>query len=90
MSARTLTETQWLAKSALHLVWEASWRSEMKMLDEMIDGATDIKVVERIIDRVCVIEKRIEQLHRIVARHVERAPAQILPELVSALGIQVH
>jgi inhibitor of KinA sporulation pathway (predicted exonuclease) len=85
-----LTETQWIAKAARHQSWEASWRDELETLMERLRELTDIQAVQKVIDRADVIENRIEQLQRIMARHFERAPAELLPELISAFRRQMH
>jgi hypothetical protein len=67
-----------------------SWRSEMETLMERVGELPDIQAVQKVIDRANVIEKRNEQLKRIMVRHFERAPAELLPELISAFGHQMH
>ncbi len=75
---KALTEQQWCAKARRHLEWEAGWHAEIAALEERIEGMDDILSVQEIIDRAAGIEKRIKQLKRIMARHLERLPSQFL------------
>jgi hypothetical protein len=89
-AAHVLTEAQWFAKAARHRAWDAMWLSELETLFEKVDELTDIQAVQKIADRADVIAKRGEQLKRIMERHFERAPAELLPELISAFNRQMH
>jgi hypothetical protein len=88
--AHVLTEAQWMAKAARHRAWDASWLSELETLFGKVDELTDIQAVQKIADRADAIAKRSEQLKRIMERHFERAPSELLPELFSAFGHQMH
>jgi hypothetical protein len=66
------------------------WLSELETLFEKVDELTDIQAVQKTADRADVIAKRGEQLKRIMERHFERGPAELLPELISAFNRQMH
>jgi hypothetical protein len=88
--ARVLTEAQWWAKARRHQKWWESWLAEMAALEATIDRLKDPQALQRIIDRAETIERRERLLKRIMARHFERAPAELLPELRLALRHQMH
>jgi hypothetical protein len=72
---KILTEEQWWAKTRRHQAWFAARRAELASIDATLDTLNDIEALQRIIERAATIEKRAEQLERIVARHhLERAP----------------
>src|SRR5208337_4584530 len=75
---KALTEQQWCARARRHLEWEAAWHAQVAALEERIEGVGDILSVQEIICRAAGIEKRIERLKRIMARHLERLPGRFL------------
>jgi hypothetical protein len=78
-TTRTLTEDQWFAKAGGHVRWKAAFHSELAKLEPRIAKAQDVQTVQRIIERVAAIERRAKQLKRVMARHIDRAPAELLP-----------
>jgi hypothetical protein len=87
---RALTEDQWFTKARRHTRWDAAWRAELATLESRIDEAQDAQTVRRIIDRIEAIEQRTEWLKLVMERHIERAPAELLPELLRSLDVRVQ
>jgi hypothetical protein len=83
-SNRPMTATQWIARAARHQGWRAAWKIELEAFKDQLGEAPDMEAALRMSDRVQVVMQRIEQLQRIMMRHFERAPTEILPELISA------
>jgi hypothetical protein len=77
-----VSAAQWVDRGKCHLRWRASWATELNALEGQVECADDIQVLQKIIGRIDVIQKRIRQLQRIMARHLERAP-DLLPGLDS-------
>lgn len=88
--APTLTEDQWFAKAHRHTRWDAAWRAELTKLESRVDEAQDAQTLQRIIDRIEAIEQRTERLKRVMERHVERAPAELMPDLLRSLDVRVQ
>jgi hypothetical protein len=95
-AARTLTEDQWHRKAAAHVRWDASHLAELQALGEQLDRENEIpptkdavlaslQALIRISRRIEALQQRCEQLHRVMARHLERAPPSLRPDLDHAL-----
>lgn len=87
---RTLTEDRWFAKARCHVRWREAWRAELATLELRIDEAQDVQTVRRIIDRIEAIEKRSERIALVMTRHMERAPADLLPAVIRSIDVRVQ
>jgi hypothetical protein len=88
----TLSEQPWWTKANRQAKWKIRFGAELEVLGTEMERLDDMMAMghydalalhgsyKRIYERCAAIEKRLEVLHRIMARHLERAP-DLLPGL---------
>jgi hypothetical protein len=87
---RRLTEPQWFSKAACHVRWRAAWLAELATLERRTAQAQDVQTVQRIIDRTEAIKRRTKQLGLVMSRHMERAPAELLPAVRHSINVTLQ
>lgn len=71
---RIFTEQEWWRRANRQAKWKAAFGAELTTLEAQIESCTDLKAIQKIIDRVSAIQRRLEQVQLVMERHLERAP----------------
>ena len=83
---RNFTEQEWWTKANRQAKWKVSFGVELRALEAQVERVNDIRSLQKIIDRIEAIERRLAQLQMVMQRHLAHAP-DLLPGLQSAAHI---